>query len=134
MYNTLIVPYGKRSQLQLADGSKVWLNSGSKLVYPVTFEGKRREVYIEGEAIFDVAHNAKQPFIVLSKDHEIEVLGTLFNVSNYLDDESISTTLKNGSVQIRYKTDSFLKGRKVLKIVPGTRSVYKKNSNMNFCQ
>ncbi len=129
IYNTLIVPYGKRSRIQLADGSEVWLNSGSKLVYPVTFEGNRREVYLEGEGIFEVAHNAEQPFVVMSKDHEIEVLGTLFNVSNYLDDDSINTTLKNGSVQIRYKTDSFFKGRDVLKISPGTRTTYQRNSN-----
>ncbi len=132
VYNTLIVPYGKRSQIQLADGTKVWLNSGSKLVYPVVFNEKRREVYLEGEGIFDVTHNKKQPFIVLSKNHEIEVLGTLFNVSNYIDDDNISTTLKNGSVQIKYKTDSFFKGNETLKILPGTQSVYRKSANSIF--
>ncbi|MGX1929901.1 FecR family protein [Flagellimonas sp. 2504JD4-2] len=132
VYNTLIVPYGKRSQIKLSDGTQVWLNSGSKLVYPVTFSEKKREVYLEGEGIFDVAHNEQQPFMVLSKNHEIEVLGTLFNVSNYSDDDSISTTLKNGSVQIKYKTDSFFKVHEVLKISPGTRAVYGKNSTAMY--
>nr|WP_299175659.1 FecR domain-containing protein [uncultured Allomuricauda sp.] len=129
VYNTLIVPYGKRSTVQLSDGTTVWLNSGSKLVYPVTFNQNKREVFLEGEGIFDVAHNKKQPFLVLSKDHEIEVLGTVFNISSYSDDNTVSTTLKSGSVQIKYKVDSFFKSQEVLKITPGTQSVYGKNSN-----
>ncbi|WP_420602762.1 FecR family protein [Flagellimonas sp.] len=129
VYNTLIVPFGRRSQIELSDGSKVWLNSGSKLVYPVIFKGKNREVYLEGEGIFDVTHNKKQPFIVKAENHEIEVLGTTFNVSNYPDDESISTTLKNGSVQINYKGNSFLGRTKSMKISPGTQAVYTKNAN-----
>ncbi|SHG81617.1 FecR family protein [Flagellimonas flava] len=129
VYNTLIVPYGRRSQIELSDGSKVWLNSGSKLVYPVVFKGKHREVYLEGEGIFDVTHNKKQPFVVKSDNHEIEVLGTVFNVSSYPDDESISTTLKSGSVSVSFKEDSFFGSTKKLKITPGTQSVYFKNGN-----
>ena len=129
VYNTLIVPYGRRSQIELSDGSKVWLNSGSKLVYPVAFKGKNREVYLEGEGIFDVAHNKKQPFIVKAENHEIEVLGTTFNISNYPDDGNISTTLKSGSVQIHYVGDSFFGRKKALKITPGTQAVYTKSAN-----
>ncbi|WP_420398651.1 FecR family protein [Flagellimonas sp.] len=128
VYNTLLVPYGRRSQIELSDGSKVWLNSGSKLVYPVIFKGKNREVYLEGEGIFEVAHNEKQPFIVKAENHEIEVLGTIFNVSNYLDDGNISTTLKSGSVEIHYGEESFFGQKQALKIAPGTQAVYTKNA------
>lgn len=100
VFNTLIVPYGKRSEIELADGSKVWLNSGSKLVFPASFIGDKREVYLEGEGIFEVAHNKKQPFVVRVAKHEIEVLGTVFNVSSYPEDSLIEIALKNGSVQI----------------------------------
>lgn len=128
VYNTLIVPYGRRSQIELSDGSKVWLNSGSKLVYPVIFKGKNREVYLEGEGIFHVAHNKEHPFIVKAENHEIEVLGTVFNVSNYPEDGSISTTLKSGSVQVNYSGESLFGLKKALKIAPGTQAVYFKNA------
>lgn len=125
-FNTLMVPYGKRSKIVLSDGTKVWLNSGSKLTYPVTFKGENREVFLTGEAIFDVSHNADHPFKVLSKGHTIEVLGTVFNVSNYPDENNIRTVLKSGSVAISYKSDSFFKSKKMTKITPGTMAVYNK--------
>ncbi|MBI6120122.1 FecR family protein [Salegentibacter maritimus] len=127
-FNTLIVPYGKRSKIKLSDGTMVWLNSGSKLIYPATFKAKNREVFLIGEAIFDVAHNAKHPFKVLSKGHTIEVLGTVFNVSNYPEDKDIKTVLKSGSVEISYKSDSFFKSEEKTKITPGTMAVYNKAS------
>jgi len=125
-FNTLVVPYGKRSKIVLSDGTMVWLNSGSKLTYPATFKGKNREVFLTGEAIFDVSHNAEHPFKVLSKGHTIEVLGTVFNVSNYPDDNNIKTVLKSGSVEISYKSDSFFKSEEKTKIRPGTMAVYNK--------
>jgi len=128
-YNTVIVPYGRRSQIQLSDGSTVWLNSGTKLVYPRGFSKNKREVYLEGEATFDVAHDKNRPFIIVADNHEIEVLGTVFNVSNYKDENSISTVLKNGSVQISYKGNSLFKSKEVLKITPGTLAVYDKKTN-----
>lgn len=103
IFNTLIVPYGKRSQLTLSDGSKVWINSGSRLVYPAIFKGDKREVYLQGEAIFEVAHNENKPFRVLSDHQEIEVLGTVFNVSAYSGETVNHTVLKSGSVRINYK-------------------------------
>ncbi len=126
-FNTLVVPYGKRSKITLSDGTKVWLNSGSKLTYPAVFKGKNREVFLNGEAIFDVSHNAEHPFKVLSKGHTIEVLGTVFNVSNYPDEDNIRTVLKSGSVAISYKSDSFFKSEKKTKITPGTMAVYDKS-------
>ena len=127
-FNTLIVPYGKRSEIKLADGSKVWLNSGSKLVFPVSFVGDKREVYLEGEAIFEVSHDKNYPFIVKANNHEIEVLGTVFNVSNYTDENSINTVLKSGSVQINFKNDSFLNSSESIRIKPGTMAVYHRNN------
>lgn len=128
-YNTLIIPYGKRSKINLSDGTTVWLNSGSKLVYPVAFNGDRREIYLEGEAIFDVAHDKSHPFIVKSKDQEVEVIGTVFGVTSYTDEEAINTVLKSGSVQISYHNDP--KTHKYvdkIKITPGTKATYNKDT------
>lgn len=124
--NTLIVPYGKRTKLQLSDGSTVWLNSGSKLAYPASFNKDKRKVYLEGEAIFEVTHDKSHPFMVIAKDFEIEVLGTVFNVSNYTDDLSINTVLKNGSVKIQYKGNSIKDQSLIIK--PGTLASYSKDS------
>ena len=127
VYNTLLVPYGKRTKVQLSDGSVVWLNSGSRLIYPIVFNGEKREVYLEGEAIFEVAHNKNHPFIVVSQNQEVEVLGTVFGVTNYLDENSINTVLKSGSVQISY-TNALSSNSDKMKITPGTISSYNKKS------
>lgn len=120
LYNTILVPFGKRTNLKLSDGSMVWLNSGSKLVYPAVFNGKTREVYLEGEGIFEVSHNPQKPFKVLSSNQEVEVLGTVFNVSSYKDDNLSFTVLKSGSVKINY-SDEKIAG---IKIKPGTFASY----------
>ena len=121
IYNTLLVPYGKRSKVQLSDGSTVWLNSGSRMVYPAVFNNQKREVYLEGEAIFDVAHIEDHPFMVVCKDQEVEVLGTEFGVTNYLDENTIKTVLKSGSVQINYREHR-------MRISPGTIVSYNKET------
>ena len=128
VYNTLLVPYGKRSKIKLSDGSTVWLNSGSRMVYPAVFNEDKREVYLEGEAIFDVAHNKNHPFIVVSEDHQIEVLGTVFGVTNYLDENIINTVLKSGSVQISYHNDPSPLSTDKVKISPGTRASYNRKT------
>ncbi|WP_405609429.1 FecR family protein [Polaribacter sp. Asnod1-A03] len=128
-YNTLIIPYGKRSKINLSDGTIVWLNSGSKLIYPVAFNGDRRELYLEGEAIFDVAHDKNHPFIVMSKDQEVKVLGTVFGVTSYPEEGVINTVLKSGSVQINYHNDPELHHYSdKIKITPGTKATYNKES------
>ncbi|MGV8814383.1 MAG: FecR family protein [Gelidibacter sp.] len=129
VFNTLIVPYGKRSSIELADGSKVWLNSGSKLVFPAAFTKEKREVYLEGEGIFEVAHDALHPFIVKSGDQNIEVLGTIFNVSNYNDDHAINTVLKSGSVKISYNNSKSLNFNESVVLSPNTMAVYDRNDN-----
>lgn len=129
LYNTLLVPYGKRTKIKLSDGTIVWLNSGSKMVYPAVFNGDKRELYLEGEAIFDVAHNKSKPFIVISENQEIEVLGTVFGVTNYKDENALNTVLKSGSVQISYNKDasSNLLTDK-MKISPGTKASFNKKT------
>ena len=98
--NEVIVSFGKRSQLVLDDGTKVWLNAGSRLAFPSKFDSKVRTVYLEGEAYFEVAHNDQQPFYVNVKDIEIRVLGTKFNVSAYSTDALVETVLLEGKVAI----------------------------------
>lgn len=122
-YNTIIVPYGKRTKITLSEGTQVWINSGSRLTYPVTFEGDKREVHLIGEAVFDVTHNSEKPFHVVTDDYEVKVLGTVFNVSSYQDDKYTSTALESGKVEIKYNKDSFFKKSKIT-ITPGTLAVF----------
>lgn len=128
VFNTLIVPFGKRSEIVLSDGSKVWLNSGSKLIFPAQFSKDKREVYLEGEAIFEVAHRQKQPFLVKSNHHEIKVLGTVFNISNYKDDPTITTVLESGSIQINVTEDKLFNADKTINITPGTLASFNKDN------
>jgi len=102
VYNTLVNPKGSKViDITLNDGSKVWLNAGSSLVYPVAFAGNERKVTITGEAYFEVAKNAKMPFRVkINESTEVEVLGTHFNINAYTDEASINTTLLEGSVRV----------------------------------
>ena len=123
VYNTIIVPYGKRTQVTLSDSSTIWLNSGSKLIYPACFEESKREVFLEGEGIFEVAKNKNAPFYVITNDIEIKVLGTVFNVSAYLDDNLSTTVLESGSVELKYKSNTLLKQSRI-NMVPGTKAVY----------
>jgi transmembrane sensor len=100
-YNTLKTPYGKTFKLTLSDGTIVHLNSGTVFKFPEQFvESKNREVYLTGEAFFEVAKNPEQPFIVHSNSINIEVLGTVFNVSAYDDDFTTHCELVEGSVRL----------------------------------
>ncbi len=98
-YNTLIVPRGGEFSLELADGTRVWLNAESRLRYPVAFTGKERKVEMEGEVYFEVVKNNEKPFIVTVNGVDIRVLGTSFNVSAY--QEEVVTTLVEGKVQLK---------------------------------
>lgn len=98
---TLITPRGGQYQITLSDGTKVWLNANSSLQYPLAFNGKHREVQLKGEGYFEVAHNAKLPFIVKTDQQQIKVLGTAFNVRAY--SEKQYTTLLRGSVSVNLK-------------------------------
>ncbi|MGE8428739.1 MAG: FecR domain-containing protein [Sphingobacterium sp.] len=98
-YNSLIVPKASFYKMTLADGTKVWVNALSQLKFPAQFSAKERRVFLEGEAYFEVAPNAAQPFIVESRGNEIKVLGTHFNINAYSD--QIRTTLAEGRVEVR---------------------------------
>jgi len=101
-YNTMTTPKGRQFQLVLPDGSKVWLNAASSIKYPTIFTGDERKVEVTGEAYFEVVKNAASPFRVkLSDETEVEVLGTHFNVNSYMNEESINTTLLEGSVSVK---------------------------------
>lgn len=106
--NKLIVPNGKRSSLILADGSKIWINSGTEVEFPSKFDKKTREIYVNGEIYIDVTESKKQPFIIHTSTFDVEVFGTSFNVSAYDDDEETSVVLVEGSVQLN-TTDSSMK-------------------------
>jgi len=99
------VPVGTRMNIELGDGTRVWLNHGSKLKYPHRFAGENRKVFLTGEAYFEVAHNAKVPFIVGTNRLEVKATGTAFNVSAYPGDDNIATTLVEGKV-ILYKNQT----------------------------
>lgn len=129
IFNTVVVPYGKRTQITLSDGTKVWLNSGSKLVYPAVFTARKREVYIDGEAVFDVTHMQDKPFVVSTKDFDIKVLGTVFNVNSYADDKSSSTVLETGKIELICRAAGILSQER-LNILPGTMAVYDRNQKI----
>jgi len=99
-YNTLTTPAAGEFQVTLPDGSKVWLNNASSLRYPVAFTGKTREVELKGEAYFEIAPNAHQPFKVKVGETLVDVLGTSFNITAYSDESNIKTTLLTGGVQV----------------------------------
>ena len=100
VYNELVVPKCGEYKLRLSDGSLVILNSESKLRYPVNFSGDLREVFLCGEACFEVVKNPDKPFVVHTDRTDVQVLGTLFNVSAYSDEENTEVTLVNGRVQV----------------------------------
>jgi transmembrane sensor len=125
VYNQIVVPLGAKSQVILSDGSKVWLNAGSKLKYPVNFLNNSREVYLEGEAFFDITKINHKQFIVKTSNLNIKVYGTQFNVKAYSEENQIQTTLVKGSVALEPLSDNntvyFLKPNQ-------TATFYKSNS------
>ncbi len=110
IYNKIETPAGGKYQINLPDGSTVWLNASSSLRFPALFAGNTREVELTGEAYFDVAKNKNKPFKVRTKDQIVEVLGTQFNINSYSDEGEIKTTLIEGSVKIIYKDKVVLLG------------------------
>lgn len=97
--NMVEVPNGQRVSLTLSDGTKVWLNSHSKFIYPTRFSSKNRDVELEGEGFFEVARNEKVPFIVHADLLQVKVLGTKFNVKVY-NEEPAEITLAEGKVEV----------------------------------
>ncbi|WP_319590763.1 FecR domain-containing protein [uncultured Draconibacterium sp.] len=129
--NEVVVPYGKRTELLLADGTKVWLNAGSRLAFPTKFTNETREVYLTGEGCFKVTKNESQPFIVNANDLGIKVLGTHFNVAAYPDDESIETILVEGSVELSKRKTFGLSSKSVL-LKPMQKATFSKDEKEIF--
>ena len=116
--NSIVVPMGKRSVLTLSDGSKMWVNSGSKVVFPAVFEKGKREIFVDGEIYIDVVPDKNRPFFVNTRDMNVRVLGTSFNVTAYSADQEQSVVLVQGSVYIKA-------GKEVeAKLVPNNRFSY----------
>lgn len=124
---TISVPAGQYISLNLPDGTAVWLNSRSTLRYPVAFNSSEREIELDGEAYFEVAKNKEIPFIVKTQIHNVEVLGTKFNVEAYSEKDNFITTLMEGKVQV-YNQET-PKNKVILS--PNTKAVYK-NGKLNI--
>jgi len=126
--NRIIVPLGSRSRVILPDGSNVWLNSGSTLIYNTNYAGKEREVSLEGEGFFDVKHiSSNSPFIVSAGGINIKVLGTTFNVKCYPDEKIVETTLVKGKIEINTDEKSNLESPLILS--PNQKLTYIKEDN-----
>jgi ferric-dicitrate binding protein FerR (iron transport regulator) len=119
LYNETIVPYGSRSLQVLADGTKVWLNAGSRLRHASDFGQTAREVYLEGEAYFDVAHDTAKAFIVKTDKVDIKALGTSFNVMAYPGEANIETVLMEGKISINDR----------IVLTPHEKGIYSRKNN-----
>ena len=123
--NRLVVPYGKRTTLTLADGSKVWLNSGSVLEFPAQFHGRNREIHLSsGELYIEVSSDKHKPFLVHTRDFNVKVHGTAFNLSAYTDSPH-SVVLVEGSVSLKSAD------HKELFINPGEQAVFSDNGSFD---
>jgi len=121
-FNTISTPKGGIYQVNLPDGTKVWLNAASSIKFPTTFaQLSQRKVELEGEAYFEVAKNKKVPFVVSTSGQQVQVLGTHFNISSYSDEGELKTTLLEGSVKVVAANTIVLK--------PGQQSNLKRNGS-----
>ena len=121
----VVIPYGKRSTLLMSDGTKVWLNAGSKLIFPQKFSGKNRKVFLQGEAYFDVFKNKGSPFIVSSDNLNVTVHGTQFDVKNNNSDKDIEVVLVEGAVSLKEKGVMNLLSKEI-RLIPNQKAVYNK--------
>ena len=123
---TVYAAYGKRIEVHLPDSSKVWLNAGSTLQYPVTFKSDIRSVTLkEGEAFFEVIHNAHQPFIVHARSANVSVLGTSFEISAFEKEKETKIAVSTGKVGVQ----RFASNRNVTFLLPGDEAVINRTTN-----
>jgi transmembrane sensor len=116
LFNTIETPRGGQYQINLPDGSRIWLNAASSLRYPVVFAGKERKVELTGEAYFEIARDESKPFRIASNNQLVEVLGTHFNINAYPEEGAVKTSLLEGSVKVR-------SGSNTVKLQPGQQSL-----------
>jgi hypothetical protein len=103
MFNQLIVPVGKRSTITFDDGSKLWVNAGTRVIFPTIFNKEKREIYVDGEVFMEVFHDENHPFVVKTRQFNMEVLGTTFNVMAYEKDTFQSIVLVSGGIKVHSK-------------------------------
>ena len=125
VYNKLSIPKGGEYRIELEDGTKIWMNSESRLRYPVAFFNDTREVYLEGEAYFEVQRDVNRPFIVHSGEQKVTVLGTSFGISCYASEVNDYTTLVSGKVKVDFK-----RGKQSFVLEPGMQVAYDKKSGI----
>ena len=123
VYNDIVTARGQQWELELPDGTKVWLNAASSIHYPLSFKGKERLVKITGEAYFEVVHNSDQPFKVQVGNVQIEDIGTTFNVNAYSDEPLTKTTLVDGSVKVSTGNNTKL-------LTPGEQAITQENNSI----
>lgn len=129
VYNTIKIPYGKRFELQLSDGTTVHLNSGTTLKYPVKFiAGENRQVFLDGEAYFDVTKDKTHPFVVNADNLNVRVLGTHFNVSSYPEDDLTDVVLVEGSVGLHTSNEKFNADKNTI-LKPGFKGSFNRKDN-----
>jgi ferric-dicitrate binding protein FerR (iron transport regulator) len=120
----IVSPMGSKTRLTLDDGTKVWLNAGSVLKYNRNYNKSNRDLYLEGEAFFDVTKNKNLPMFVRAGDIKLKVLGTAFNVKAYQEEGTIVTTLVRGSVEVRQMSKE---GKGVITLKPNQKAIFIKH-------
>jgi len=133
VYQQVRASYGTQTRVELSDGTEVYLNSGSSLRFPLSFEGmNNRKVELIGEGHFNVAKNNKQPFVVDIHKMQIKVFGTTFNVEAYPDDLTYTVALIEGSIQLQKKSDSG--ASEFIDMKPNQVAVYQQSENILVCK
>ncbi len=117
----IFVPKGQVNQIFLADGTRIWINSETRMIVPSVFADKDRVVKLDGEAFFEVAKDSKRPFRVELNGQQIEVLGTSFNVRAYSNSDEIETTLQTGCIHLKT-------GKQMTELVPGEQCIFNKTA------
>jgi transmembrane sensor len=132
----LIVPEGRQSSLILSDGTKIWINAGSSVLFPAVFSGNKRHIsLIEGEAYLEVTHDKKKPFIVNTSFGEVKVLGTRFNISDYKADAVKSVVLAEGLVEVKMAESKglLLKPNQMLSVTSDTYDIKQVDTYDHIC-
>jgi len=125
-WQELQIPKGEKMQMMFQEGTRAWLNSDSRLKYPLDFKSDTREVELEGEAYFNVKSDPDRPFIVKMKNLTIKVKGTSFNVKSYSGDSTITTTLDNGKITLIADSSGI---KRDIILLPGQEAIYSRNNN-----
>jgi transmembrane sensor len=131
IYNSISTPRGGQYQIELSDGTKVWLNAASTLKFPIVFNGTERSVTLNGEAYFEVAKNEKKEFNVIVNGMRVDVLGTRFNMNAYDDEHVVTATLLQGSVKVTNQASATRQSRSVI-IKPGQQANVKSSGEMSI--